>query len=172
MSDFREVQPKDFMISPFHAIGSDWMLITAEKEGQVNTMTASWGGLGVIWGRNAAYVFVRDSRYTKEFMDAADTFSLTFFDREKYADMLAYMGKVSGRDEDKIAKVGLTPVFDAEYNTTYFAEAKLTLICRKLYRGRLTEDGFTDPAFVEEYYPHRDFHYVYYGEIVKTLVAD
>ena len=108
MSDFREVQPKDFAISPFHAIGSDWMLITAEKEGRVNTMTASWGGLGVIWGRNAAYVFVRDSRYTKEFMDASDTFSLTFFDREKYADMLAYMGKVSGRDEDKIARWNLS----------------------------------------------------------------
>ena len=170
MSDFREVQPKDFEISPFHAIGSDWMLITAEKEGRVNTMTASWGGLGVIWGRNAAYVFVRDSRYTKEFMDAADTVSLTFFDREKYAEMLAYMGKVSGRDEDKVAKTGLTPAFGEGY--TYFEEASLVLVCRTLYQAPLQAECFRDAAVMDKTYPSRDFHDLYIGAIEKVLVRE
>ena len=168
MSDFREVQPKDFQISPFHAIGSDWMLITAEKEGRVNTMTASWGGLGVIWGRNAAYVFVRDSRYTKEFMDAADTFSLTFFDRAKYAEMLAYMGKVSGRDEDKIARWNLS----VEHcdGTPYFSEAKIAITCRKMCRQPIEPENFIDPTVDGKFYPTKDYHDMYIGEITHILV--
>lgn len=76
--------------------------LTAEKDGKVNTMTAGWGGLGVMWGKNVAFVVVRDSRYTKEFIDSSDSFSLTFFentpDNKK---MLSYIGSTSGRDEDK-----------------------------------------------------------------------
>jgi flavin reductase (DIM6/NTAB) family NADH-FMN oxidoreductase RutF len=169
MSHFREVQPKDFQISPFHAIGSDWMLITAEKEGRVNTMTASWGGLGVIWGRNAAYVFVRDSRYTKEFIDRESYYTLCFFP-DAFHKALGYLGTKSGRDEDKVAKVGLTPVFGEGY--TYFAEAELVLVCRTLYQAPLKEEFFRDAAVMDANYPERDFHDLYIGEIVKVLVPD
>lgn len=172
----REVKFQDLQMNPNTLIANDWMLVTAGNEERgYNTMTASWGHLGSIWGHNGglptALAYLRPQRYTDEFMNREEYFTLTFFD-QKYKKALGYLGTRSGRDEDKVAKVGLTPVFDQEYGTTYFAEAKLTLICRKLYRGRLTEEGFTDPSFVEEYYPHRDFHYVYYGQIVKTLVCD
>ena len=84
MDDFKQINADNFDNSVFKLIGKDWMLITAEKDGKVNTMTASWGGFGVIWSRNAAFIFVRKSRYTKEFIDGADTFSLSFFDHKKY----------------------------------------------------------------------------------------
>ena len=84
MNKFQLVDPDLFDFSPFRIIGKDWMLITAEKEGKINSMTASWGGLGVIWGKNSAFIFVRKTRYTKEFIDGSDSFSLSFFDHEKY----------------------------------------------------------------------------------------
>ena len=84
--------------NPFTKIGNEWMLITAEAGGKVNTMTASWGGMGVLWGKNVAFIFIRNSRFTKEFVDNSCNFSLGIFDHEKYADMLGYMGRVSGRD--------------------------------------------------------------------------
>ena len=93
--------------TPFEMIGKDWMLITAQKDGKVNTMTASWGGMGVIWNKNVAFVFIRPSRYTKEFVDNTDSFSLSFFG-EEYKDKLTYLGRTSGRDENKIEKAGLT----------------------------------------------------------------
>lgn len=107
MEAFETVKIDAFMENPFTLIGKQWMLITAEKDGKVNTMTASWGGLGEIWEQSAAYIVVRPQRYTKEFLDAADTFSLTFFE-ESYRKTLSYLGTVSGREEDKIAKPGLT----------------------------------------------------------------
>ena len=167
----REISFSQLNMNPYDKIGTEWMLCTAGGEGNYNTMTCSWGHLGCLWNLPTAVCYVRPQRYTWEFIDREEKYTLCFFPPE-YKKTLGYLGTKSGRDEDKVAKVGLTPVFDAEYGTTYFAEAKLTLICRKLYRGRLVEEGFTDPAFVEEYYPHRDFHYVYYGEIVKTLVND
>ena len=107
MAAFETVKTDAFMENPFTLIGKQWMLITAEKDGKVNTMTASWGGLGEIWGQSAAYIVVRPQRYTKEFLDAADTFSLAFFE-ESHRKTLSYLGTVSGRKEDKIAKSGLT----------------------------------------------------------------
>ena len=77
----KEILPKDFAENPFKMIGDDWLLITAEKDGKTNAMTASWGGVGVIWNKNVAYTFIRDSRYTKEFVDNGETYSLCVFDR-------------------------------------------------------------------------------------------
>ena len=111
------------------------MLVTAGNEEKVNTMTASWGGLGVMYGKNVAYVVIRPQRYTKEFVDREDTFSLSFFDKE-YRKTLNYLGTVSGRIENKIEKSGLTLVY---YNgTPYFDEENNVLICRKLFRKPLS----------------------------------
>ena len=94
--------PIDLMeMNPFTKIGKEWMLITAGDEKKANTMTASWGGVGVLWGKNVVYIFVRDTRYTKEFIDNGETFSLTFLD-ESNKGALKYLGAVSGRDENKI----------------------------------------------------------------------
>lgn len=102
---FEKIELCDLHAEPFAMIGRQWMLVSAEKEGRVNTMTASWGGMGVMWGKDVAFVFLRPQRFTKEFVDAAGRFTLSFYGEEHRAD-LAYLGRVSGRDEDKIAKVG------------------------------------------------------------------
>ena len=131
MSNFKEITPEEYKGNVFNDIGKKWMLITAAKDGKVNTMTASWGNMGVMWGKDIVSVFIRQTRFTKEFVDNADCFSISFLDHEKYAKELSYLGTVSGRDEDKIAKSGLT-VEKCE-NTPYFAEGKLVLICRKMF---------------------------------------
>ena len=170
----KEISVKDLQMNPMTLIGDEWMLITAgQKDKGYNTMTASWGHLGAIWGHGkgmpTSVVYVRPQRYTKEFMDREEYYSLCFFP-EECRQKLAYLGRHSGRDEDKVAAVGLTPVFDEK--TTWFAEAKLVLICRKLYQAPLREEYFVDKSVVEDHYPNRDFHDMYVGEIVKVLVAE
>lgn len=96
-------------------------------------------------------------------------YTLTFFPNE-YHDKLMYLGCHSGRDEDKIAKVGLTPVFGDGY--TYFEEASLTLVCRKIYQAPIVENNFIDKSIVEGCYPSKDFHDMYIGEIVEVLVKE
>lgn len=151
----------------FSLIGERWMLVAAtDKDGKTNAMTASWGGMGVLWGKKVAFVFIRPQRYTKKFVDDAEVFSLSFFD-DSYKKMLGYMGKVSGRDEDKIAKSGLTVTDDG--GAPVFGEAGMTLICRKLYRQTLKEENFTDRSNIEKWYPEKDYHDVYVAEIVKTV---
>lgn len=166
MSEMRTVQPEELNKSTFQLIGKDWMLVTAEKENKVNTMTASWGGLGVMWGKNVAFVVIRPQRYTKEFIDASEGFSLSFFD-EGHRKMLSYLGTASGRDEDKIAKSGLTVV--REGAVPYFQEASTVLVCRKLYAQPYTPESFLDPALREQWYPESDYHTLYIAEIEKIL---
>ena len=136
MSEYAIVAPEDFDESVFRLIGKEWMLVTAKnKEGKVNTMTASWGGFGVMWGKNVAVTVLRPQRYTKEFIDQTDSFTLSFYD-DTFKKDLSYLGSVSGRDEDKISKTRLTPT-DAN-GIPYFEEAKIVLICKKLYAQRVS----------------------------------
>lgn len=170
----KQIDISELKINPFDLIGKDWMLVTAGNEERgYNTMTASWGHLGSIWGHHGgsatAVIYVRPQRYTKEFVDREEYFTLCFF-HEKYHKALGYLGSHSGRDCDKVAHVGMTPVFAD--GTTYFAEAKLVLICRKLYQAPLQEEFFLDKSVVEDCYPKRDFHDLYIGQIEKALVAE
>ena len=168
MKNFFAIQPEKVVCSPFLLIGSEWMLITAEHDGKVNTMTASWGGLGVMWGRNVVYIALRPDRYTKEFVDAADTFSLSFFSRP-FRNSLSYLGSVSGRDEPKIEKSGLTVVHAGD--TPYFEEASLVLVCRKIYHQVYDPAGFVDPT-IEENYTDGDYHTFYIAEVTQALEED
>lgn len=168
MSEYRELPVEALQFSPFTQISKDWMLITAEKEGKVNTMTAGWGGLGTMWRQPSAFIVVRQSRFTKEFLDASDHFSLTFFE-DQYKEALAYLGKVSGRDEDKIAKTGLTVEKD---QTPYFKEGNLVLICKKHYSTFLGPEGFTTPELDAQWYADQDYHTLYIGEVEKVLIKE
>lgn len=170
----KEISVSELMFNPMTMIAKEWMLVTAGNEARgYNTMTASWGHLGSIWGHGGglptAVIYLRPQRYTKEFVDREALFTISVFP-EQYKKDLGYLGRVSGRDEDKVAATGLTPVF--EEDCTYFAQAKLVLVCRKLYRGTLQEDGFVDPSILSDHYPSRDLHDLYIGEILKVLVAD
>ena len=169
MRDYKEINPKNLNESTFKLIGSDWMLITAAKDETVNTMTASWGGLGVLWNKNVAYIFIRPQRYTKEFVDASDKFSLTFFD-ESFKKDLNYLGTVSGRDEDKISKTKLNVSYIE--SIPVFEEAKLTILCRKLYAQDLDPNCFIDKALADKCYPNKDYHTVYVAEIEKVLIKE
>lgn len=165
----REISVTELQVTP-RMIGNEWWLVTAGDEANgYNTMTASWGHVGVIWQRPSAIVYIRPQRYTKEFMDRADRYTLSLFGGG-YKKEMGYLGSHSGRDEDKVAKVGLTPVFEEDY--TYFAEAETVIVCRKLYRVPLLPAGFIDARIIDEHYPDRDFHEIYIGEIEKVLVKE
>ena len=150
---------------PFRLIGSDWMLITEGSRERFNTMTASWGGLGVLWERRVAFCFIRPVRYTYEFVEQYGGFSLSFFSGE-YRKALQFCGSHSGRDTDKIRETGLTPVHADGF--VYFAEAPLVLHCRKLYTQDLRPDRFLDDS-LDRLYPQKDYHRMYVGEIVRCL---
>ena len=166
---YKEISAEEFAYSPFKTIGKDWLLVTAEKDGRANAMTASWGGLGVMWGKNVAFIVIRPQRYTKEFIDGAEGFSLSVFNEDRRK-MMSYFGSVSGRDEDKIAKAGLTPVQDD--GRMYFAEARITLLCKKLYAQKFDSASFIDKASDEKWYAAGDYHTMYIAEIDKILVQE
>ena len=163
---FKTIEPKEITRNPFTLIGDDWMLVTAEKDGKANTMTASWGGVGILWNKPVTFTFIRPQRYTFEFLENNDCFSMCFFD-ESYRQALTLCGTKSGRDVDKIAATGLTPAF-TEDGVPYFEEAKLVLICKKLYAQDLNEVSVIEEA-VKTNYNGDDYHRMYAGEIVEVL---
>lgn len=169
MSNFKEIKVDQLEGNPFKMIGKEWMLVTASNGEKVNTMTASWGGLGVMWNKNVAFVVLRPNRYTKEFIDSNDTFTLSFYDNE-YKKTLSYLGTVSGRDEDKVEKSGLT--LANLNNAPYFEEAKTVLVCKKLFNQTFDEESVLDKAIIESSYPQKDFHTLYIAEITNALVKE
>jgi len=169
MTDFIEIDPEELTANPFYMIGKEWMLVTAEKNSVCNTMTASWGGVGIMWNKPVAFVVIRPQRYTKEFLDGSNNLSLSFFD-DMYRKELAYLGKVSGRDVAKIEKAGLTVTHDGA--TPYFKEAKKVLICKKLFNQPLEAGSFIDTDIISNMYPNGDFHTLYIVEIEKLLIEN
>ena len=149
----------------FKLIGSDWMLLTAGMGKSFNMMTASWGGMGVLWNKPVTYIFVRPTRYTYEFIEKNKTYSLSFFD-EKYRKALNLCGTKSGRDIDKVKESGLTPVV-SENGIVHFKEAKLVLECTKLYYQDIDPAHFLDPAINKLY--DNDYHRMYIGQIIKII---
>lgn len=165
-TNFIEITPYDIENNTFTSIGKDAFLITAKKDDKVNTMTAAWGGFGVMWNKNVAYIVIRPQRYTKEFVDSSEYFSLTFFDNE-FRDKLMYLGRVSGKDEDKISKCQLTTIY--EDNIPYFEEANLVVFCKKLFATDYKEENFIDKDLMNKIYPSKDYHTLYIAEITKVL---
>lgn len=162
----KEITCEDLNENAFDLIGKDWMLFTAKKDGKVNTMTASWGGVGVMWGKKVAFIFIRPQRYTKEFVDASGELSISILP-EKYRKELNYFGTVSGRDEDKIKKSGLE-ITECD-GVPYFKEARLAFICKKLYKQDMKEECFIEKENIEHWYKNNDYHTMYVVEIEKVL---
>ena len=105
---FKEIKAEELTWNPFTQIGKGWFLVTAGDEKASNTMTVSWGGLGVWWGKDAATIYIRQNRCTKEFIDAKETFTISSLP-ESYKKELGYMGSHSGHDGDKWKAYGLHP---------------------------------------------------------------
>ncbi len=168
MKLLKEISTTELQKNTFEMIGKDWMLVTAGTEEKANTMTASWGGLGVMFQKDVAYIVVRPQRYTKDFIDQEGTFSLSFFDNS-YKKILGYLGSVSGRDEDKITKSGLTLAFCE--GTPYFDEAETIFICKKMVRQPLDRTSILEEDLDKTFYPDQDYHILYIAEITKILVT-
>ena len=150
-------------------IGKEWMLVTAGTPDNFNTMTASWGGMGFLWGKPVAFVFVRPERYTHQFVEANERLTLAFFGSE-HRDILNFCGTKSGRDYDKVKETGLVPVATETGNVT-FEQARLTLECRKLYKTKFLPEEFLDKAPLERWYndkPGGSLHDVYIVEIEQV----
>ena len=165
----KEISVREVKENFVKLIASDWALLTAKDGEGCNPMTVSWGGVGELWGKDTATVYVRESRYTKGLMDKENYFSLCFFGG-RHKDALAFCGSKSGRDYDKVKETGLTPVYDEA--APYFEEATLVLICRKEARLFLDENSFTDENIMTKCYSDHDIHYIYFGEIEKVLISE
>lgn len=165
----KEISVREVQENFVKLIANDWALLTAKDGEGCNPMTVSWGGIGELWGKDTATVYVRESRYTKGLMDKENYFSLCFFGGGQ-KEALAFCGSKSGRDYDKVKETGLTPVYDDA--AVYFKEATLVLICRKEARLLFDENCFTDESIMPKCYADHDMHYIYFGEIEKVLISE
>ena len=165
---YRLIDPLEIEENLIKLISSDWMLITAGNKAKFNTMTANWGGAGYLWNRPVVFVFVRPERYTYQFIESSEKFTLSFFE-EKYRSSLDICGSKSGRDCNKIAEASLTPVFTELGNPT-FKEARLVFECYKLYSEMLSKNFFHDPGPLNAHYDegHSGLHKLYIAEILKV----
>ena len=167
---FTEYAPDGVELNFIKKISKDWLLITAKKpDGSVNTMTASWGGIGELWGKPVCVCVIRPQRYTYEFAEEADRLTLSFLDEDKH-DIHKICGFKSGRDCDKLALAGLDRI--DEEDITYFEQSSIVYVGKKLYKGRIDENGFIDRTIIDQCYPKRDYHYVYICEIERILVKE
>ncbi len=156
---------REFIDKAFNVYDKEWALVTAGPVDNFNTMTISWGGLGTIWNKPVATVYVKPVRYTHSFLDVNEYFTVSFYD-EKYRSELSVLGRESGRDGDKVTKVGFTPVKAGE--STTFSQAKLTLLCRKIYRQDLITDTMPQEA-IDKYYIDEAPHTMFIGEVVDII---
>ena len=164
---FKEINPKEIDGNLIKAISEEWMLISAGNENGYNMMTASWGFAGEMWGSDCVVAMIRPQRYTMEFVDDNDYFTLSFYGDNK--DIHKVCGSQSGRDVNKTELTGLTPVFAD--NTVYFEQARMVLVCKKMYKDILKEDCFIDKTPLK-WYENKDYHYMIMGKIEKVLVKE
>ena len=162
---------KSINLNTFQEFGDNWALLTAgDKEIGFNTLTVSWGGTGVLWGKNVGFVFVRKSRYTYNFIEKSESVTLSFLS-EKYKEALKIMGTISGKDNDKLALTGLHYTYDPDYNGSYIREAKYCYKMKKIYSIDLPYENL--PIEIQKgYYPNGDMHTMYICEIKQYLVKN
>ncbi|MGN1297537.1 MAG: flavin reductase [Clostridia bacterium] len=161
---------KNFNLAPLYAIDQEWAILTAGKKEKFNAMTISWGGLGTIWNKPVVTVYVKPIRYTYEFMESNEYFTISFYDK-KYREDLAILGSKSGRDLNKVELTKLTP--DFLKNTTSFKEAKLTIVCKKIYFQDLDINNIDINSIprseVDRFYKTEPAHRMYIGEVVDII---
>ena len=164
---FKEIKATDIKENIVDLLKNNWGLVTAGDSEKYNMMTVSWGAMGELWGKDSVTVYIRPQRYTEEFMNAFDHFTLSFFSLDKKQAVHGICGSKSGRDINKTDACGLTPNFDEA--APYFEEAKLVLECKKMYAQSLNAESITDRESVDKWYDN-DFHKMYISEITKVLV--
>ena len=167
---FKEISAYELKNNPFQLIGKDWGLITVNAGEKVNMMTVSWGGVGIMWNQPVAYTFIRPQRYTFDYLEKDEFFSISFLP-EEYRKVLSLCGSKSGRDIDKVKETGLTVENDEK--APYFKEAKIVLICRKMYGQNLNKESVVDETVFSSYNADSsDYHKMYISKIEKVLVKE
>lgn len=166
MNNFSKIDIKDVAENAIKLISERWMLVTAGNKDSFNTMTASWGTMGFLWGKPVVYVFIRPQRYTFEFMEKNTEFTLSFFPDEN-KEALNICGSTSGRDCNKVEKAGISPIETENGNIT-FNEANLVLECKTLYKEDFKAENFLDKELIQKWFAAGDYHKVYVAEIVNT----
>jgi len=164
--ELKRISPNEISQNPFELIDDDWFLLSAGDMNSFNTMTASWGGMGVLWNKPVVFCFVRPQRYTYKFMESNKLFTMSFFD-ERFRDALNLCGKISGRQTDKMKATGLKP-FESPEGSVFYEQAKLMLECRKLYFSDITPENFLVEG-IDANYPKKDYHRMYIGEIISSF---
>ncbi len=162
----QEISLNEFDTNVFDIWAKQWFLLTAgdfEKK-DFNTMTVAWGSFGTMWNMPFVQVVVRPTRYTYEFMEKYDTFTLSGFSKD-FQPALNLLGTKSGRDGDKIKEAGLTPAPSLQVPSPCFEEAKLVVEAQKIYWQDLDSSHFLDPS-IEKKYPKKDYHRVYFGKVL------
>ncbi len=165
-----DVPVEVLQMNPFTAIGTDGFLVTAGTPEHFNTMTASWGTMGVLWGRNVVVLYVRKSRYTHQFLDESDGFTVSFFPPEM-KEKLLWCGAHSGREYDKVSITGLQPTFIPSVKggeRVNFKEALLVFSCTKAATMDMQSDQFLLDE-IKEFYQGGDLHTVYIGFVDNIL---
>ncbi|SDB95625.1 flavin reductase family protein [Williamwhitmania taraxaci] len=163
MKNFHQTDLYTLTDNPFKLLDKEWMLVTAKADLKTNTMTASWGGFGILWNKPVAFVFIRPQRFTFEFIEHSERLSLSFF-AEDYRAALKLCGSKSGRDTNKIEDAGLT-LIELPTGSPGFKEARIMMDCRKLFFTDLSAGTFIDKNIQPSVYPTSDFHRLYIGEI-------
>lgn len=164
---FKEIRCEELSNNIFKLISKDWGLVTVNCENKINAMTVSWVQMGHLWNKDVVTVYIRPQRYSYDFMEKEDTFSLAFF-TEGHREQLSYLGSASGRDEDKLKKCNYTTALIE--GVPVIEQADVVFLCKKIYVDDIKEDKFLGGEFVESCYPKRDFHRSYTSEIIKILV--
>ena len=168
VSNFTSISPYDLKDNIFKLIDKDWMLVTAGNLESYNTMTASWGHMGIMWNMPTAIAYIRPQRHTFSFMNENPFYTLSFFSK-KYRKALQFCGTKSGRDYDKMKETGLTPL-ETESGNIYFKEASLVIECEKVYQDDLKKENFISEDLVNKHYPSDDFHSFYMGRIHEVFL--
>ena len=162
---WQEISPEEIDLNPVQMIDGDWLEVSAGKKGDMNLMTISWGTIGELWSKPVFIVYVSTSRYTHRFMEENDCFTVTHFPASMRP-QLSYLGRVSGRDEDKLANAGVKPLYID--GTAAIDGPKLIFVCRKLYVAPLDVNAFVDKSIPAKDYASGDIHTMYVGEIIKA----
>ena len=166
---FKKEKIEDLKVNLIKAIHLDWPVLTVKDNNKVNGMTVNWVQLGYLWNKHVVTVYVRPQRHTFPLINEEETFSLAFFP-ESEKDNLAYLGKASGRDEDKLAHCNYTVLW--EKGTPVIEQANMVFICKKRYVSNLKLEEFQDQSIVDNCYAHHDFHHVFVAEITEVLIKE
>ena len=166
---FKDINVNEISKNAYQMIGKDWFLICAGDKEKSNCMTASWGQMGVLWNKPVFTCVIRPQRYTFEFVEKCENVAICFFD-EEYRAALTFCGRNSGRDVDKLAATEFTPIFDN--GTVYYKQARLVLICKKIYVTDIRENEFLDKTICDDAYPLRDYHRAYTMQVTRVLLRE